>query len=80
MCFKSKKPIFTLDEVREHRTKESFWIICKKKIYDITDFYFRHPGGPCIFIHLDATTHMQYHSKYAKDILKSRFIGYLEIP
>ena len=63
MCFKSKKPLFSLQEILEHRTKESFWILWKNKVYDITDFYFKHPGGSCIFIHLDATPHMIYHSK-----------------
>ena len=61
MCFKSKKPLFSLQEILEHRTKESFWILWKNKVYDITDFYFKHPGGSCIFIHLDATPHMIYH-------------------
>jgi cytochrome b involved in lipid metabolism len=79
MCFKSKKPLFSLQEILQHRTKESFWILWKNKVYDITDFYFKHPGGSCIFIHLDATPHMIYHSKYAKDLLKSKLIGYLQI-
>jgi L-lactate dehydrogenase (cytochrome) len=76
MCFNNVVNI-TLDEVLEHRTKESFWIICNNKVYDITDFYYKHPGGSCIFIHLDATRHMKFHSKFAKKILKSRFIGNL---
>jgi len=77
MCFKSNKPTFSLDEVKEHRTKESFWIIWKNKVYDITDFYYKHPGGPCILVNLDATSHMKFHSNYAKKFLKKRLIGEL---
>ena len=81
MCFFNQyHPKISLDEVLEHRTKKSFWIICKNKVYDISDYYFKHPGGPCILIHLDATPHMEFHSKFAKSILKSKFIGYLQIP
>jgi cytochrome b5 len=80
MCFKSKTPKFYIDEVLEHRTKKSFWIISDNKVYDITNFYFKHPGGCCILINLDATSHMKFHSKFAKKMLKNYFIGYLQIP
>ena len=75
MCFHKTIKI-SLDEVLEHRTKESFWIIWNNKIYDITDFYLKHPGGACILMHLDATPHMKFHSKFAKNLLKHKFIGY----
>lgn len=78
MCYSTLVNI-TLDEVLEHRTKDSFWIIYNSKVYDITDFYFKHPGGACILIHLDATRHMKFHSKFAKNILKSKLIGKLII-
>ena len=77
MCIFNNLPKITLDEVMEHCTKDSFWIIWKNKVYDITDFYYKHPGGSCILIHLDATPHMKFHSKFAKKLLKSKFIGYL---
>ena len=78
MCFDDIVYI-SLDEVLEHRTKDSFWIISDNKVYDITDFYYKHPGGSCILIHLDATRHMKFHSKFAKNILKSKLIGKLNI-
>ena len=78
MCFDNKVYI-SLNEVLEHRTKDSFWIISDNKVYDITDFYYKHPGGSCILIHFDATSHMKFHSKFAKKILKSRLIGNLII-
>jgi cytochrome b involved in lipid metabolism len=81
MClFNNNIPQITLTEVMKHRNKESFWIIWKNKVYDITDFYYKHPGGSCILIHLNATPHMKFHSNNAKNILKSKFIGYLQIP
>ena len=77
MCFFTTSPKITIEEVMEHRNKESFWIIWKNKVYDITDFYYKHPGGPCILVNLDATSHMKFHSNYAKNLLKKKLIGEL---
>lgn len=79
MCFFTSLPKIKLAEVMEHRSKDSFWIIWKNKVYDITDFYYKHPGGSCILIHLDATSHMKFHSNNAKNFLKKRLIGNLLI-
>jgi cytochrome b involved in lipid metabolism len=79
MCFFNSLPKIKLAEVMQHRSKDSFWIIWKNKVYDITDFYYKHPGGPCILVNLDATPHMKFHSNNAKKFLKKRLIGNLLI-
>jgi cytochrome b involved in lipid metabolism len=36
---------FTLKEVYEHRTPGDVWIIIQGKVYDISKWVFKHPGG-----------------------------------
>ena len=78
MCFYTSLPKIKLAEVMQHRNKDSFWIIWKNKVYDITDFYYKHPGGSCILINLDASSHMKFHSNHAKKFLKKKLIGSLK--
>jgi cytochrome b involved in lipid metabolism len=36
--------VFTeLNEIFEHNTKESLWLLINSKVYDVTTF--KHPGG-----------------------------------
>lgn len=43
---RSDLPIYTLDEVMQHATKESrIWVTYGQGVYDITDFIPQHPGG-----------------------------------
>lgn len=36
--------VFTdLNEIFEHNTKESCWLLIENKVYDVTEF--KHPGG-----------------------------------
>ncbi|KAH7726256.1 cytochrome b5 [Aphelenchoides avenae] len=36
---------FTREEVMEHSSTDSYWIIIGKYVYDITKFLEEHPGG-----------------------------------
>lgn len=39
-------PMYTLDEVMKHTTKESrIWVTYGQGVYDITEFISQHPGG-----------------------------------
>ncbi|KAJ1390296.1 cytochrome b5-like heme/steroid binding domain-containing protein, partial [Ochromonadaceae sp. CCMP2298] len=39
-------PIFTLEQVSSHKTKEAgVWVVFKDGVYDITRFVNNHPGG-----------------------------------
>ena len=41
--------VFTeLNDIFEHNTKESLWLLIENKVYDVTDF--KHPGGKQILL------------------------------
>ncbi|KAL2278201.1 hypothetical protein FJTKL_14617 [Diaporthe vaccinii] len=49
---------FTVEEVAQHTSKESCWVILYGNVYDVTDFLSEHPGGSKIILKLagkDAT-------------------------
>jgi len=39
---------FTADEVRNHNTDKSLWLIVDKQVYDVTNYLKDHPGGGSI--------------------------------
>ncbi|KAI9202811.1 uncharacterized protein BJ171DRAFT_512113 [Polychytrium aggregatum] len=39
------KATYSLDEVQEHHTAKSLWLIIDDQVYDLTEFLFDHPGG-----------------------------------
>ncbi|PBK77212.1 cytochrome b2 [Armillaria solidipes] len=41
---------FTLQQVAEHSTASSCWVIIKNSVYDVTDFLSEHPGGAQIIL------------------------------
>ena len=46
---KPKAKTFTdLNEIFEHNTKESLWLLIDNKVYDVTNF--KHPGGKQILL------------------------------
>jgi len=74
--------IITKDEVSEHNTKESLWMIIKGNVYDITNYVSDHPGGVRALLNFggkDGTENVEFHSPKMLQILNSRyFIGRLE--
>ena len=42
----------TLDgaEVAKHNNKKSCWIVLESKVYDVTSFLSKHPGGAAIIL------------------------------
>ncbi|KAF6766328.1 cytochrome b2 [Ephemerocybe angulata] len=43
-------PAWSLQEVTEHRTAKSCWVIIHNNVYDVTDFLPEHPGGAAIIL------------------------------
>ncbi|KAH9946806.1 FMN-dependent dehydrogenase-domain-containing protein [Amylocystis lapponica] len=42
--------VLSLQEVAEHNTSSSCWVIIKDKVYDVTEFLPEHPGGTRIIL------------------------------
>lgn len=61
---------FTLQEVSQHTTKDSCWVIIHGQVYDVTDFLSEHPGGSKILLRYagkDATK--KFDSIHPRDII-----------
>jgi len=73
--------IFTEEEIAEHCTKDSLWMIIKDNVYDITAYVSSHPGGERALLKFagrDGTENVEYHSPKMLQILNSTyFIGKL---
>ena len=41
----ASKTYFTREEVRKHNNKDDIWLIINEKVYDVTEFQKKHPGG-----------------------------------
>lgn len=48
--FEKRDGAFTWEQVALHNTEESAWIAVDGKVYDVTDFVDRHPGGKEILL------------------------------
>ncbi|KAF4739431.1 hypothetical protein FOZ63_000570, partial [Perkinsus olseni] len=46
----SGTPALTMDEVAKHTTKDDCWIVVNGKVYNVTDWLPKHPGGPDIIL------------------------------
>lgn len=43
-CVKSE-PRYTWEEIQKHNTKTDKWLVIDRKVYNISDWVRRHPGG-----------------------------------
>ena len=76
---------YSLEEVRRHKSKDSLWVAHKGKVYDVTSFLDRHPGGGDVLMEkggVDVTDVMDsaphHHSPAAYQILSKYCIGELQ--
>jgi len=73
---------YTIDEVSIHNSAQDLWLVVDNKVYDLTKFYPRHPGGEMMLLGAgkDATQLFlkNFHSKRAQAILAKYFIGNLK--
>lgn len=77
----NQQNVFTSEEVAQHNTKDSLWMIIKGNVYDITTYVRSHPGGERALLKFagkDGTENVQFHSSTMLEILNSSyFIGKL---
>jgi cytochrome b involved in lipid metabolism len=71
---------YTATEVATHANSESCWLILDKKIYDVTSFIGKHPGGESILrgCWKDATQMFSRHPESAKAMKEQFYIGDLK--
>ena len=77
------KRIITLDEVKLHNKEGDCWLIIEKKVYDVSPYMSKHPGGSDILLEntdgKDATEDYENadHTKRAREMLNTYYIGEL---
>ena len=64
--------MFSAEQVAEHCTQDDCWIIIDGKVYDVTSYIPRHPGGAMIYVkaggdctHLFVAYHTSPRARYA---------------
>ena len=69
--------MIAMDELALHNSADSCWLAIESKVYDVTDFVTRHPGGEAILngCGKDATQMFEQHPQSAKDSLPQFYIG-----
>jgi len=75
---------FTSDEVAKHNKPKDLWVIMNRKVYDVSQFYKFHPGGPDILLHYagkDATTPASaaHKTTIPSNVMKEFEIGYVKM-
>ncbi|KAI0774126.1 cytochrome b5 [Fomes fomentarius] len=75
--------LVTYAELKEHRTKDSLYILLHEKVYDVTKFIDEHPGGDEVILAeaaRDSTEAFEDvgHSDEARALLKDMLVGDFE--
>jgi len=73
--------LFSKEEVAQHNSEESCWLIVDDSVYDVTPFLDQHPAGPKPLLRRaggDATRDFYFHSKAAQKSWQKYKIGYVE--
>ncbi|KAG9091947.1 hypothetical protein FS749_016123 [Ceratobasidium sp. UAMH 11750] len=73
----------TLEQLKQHTTTDSFYVLIHGKVYDVTKFLDEHPGGDEVITAeggKDATEAFEDvgHSDEARDILKGLYVADFE--
>ncbi|KAJ2934268.1 hypothetical protein H1R20_g2839, partial [Candolleomyces eurysporus] len=79
----SDKKIVTLEELRAHKGRDSFYVLINGNVYDVTKFLDEHPGGDEVILAeggQDATEAFEDvgHSDEARALLPDMLVGEFE--
>jgi cytochrome b involved in lipid metabolism len=75
-----QQSVYTREEVAQHNTAESCWLIVDKNVYDATPFLDRHPAGRRAILRKagkDVTEDYNFHSRDGKKQFEPFLIGVL---
>jgi len=75
------KKVFTWNDVKTHNSLSDCWIVVQGKVYDVTSWAPRHPGGSILITGAgrDSTAFMHsYHPRYVMEMLEQYCIGEVE--
>ena len=78
----NNKQYYTWEEIGEHDDETSMWIVADNKVYDVTTFWKRHPGGSYLIkskATTDVTRHKKMHTTRALAMWEKYHIGYLTV-
>lgn len=74
-------PLYSWEEIRQHNTEESCFLVANGYVYDVTEFLDIHPAGSKTILRRagqDATVDFDFHSKSAQGYWEPLLIGELE--
>jgi len=74
---------YTMEEIKEHNTDNSAWVVIHGRVYDVTKWMWFHPGMEEVLLQnagKDTTQKFEavFHSNYARDTAKKYVIGKVE--
>ncbi|XP_032894949.1 acyl-CoA 6-desaturase isoform X2 [Amblyraja radiata] len=81
--FEKKVPLYTWDEIEKHNSRTDQWLVIDRKVYNITNWALKHPGGIRVISHYageDATDAFQaFHPNltFVRKFLKPLLLGEL---
>ena len=78
---RSNKIYYSKEEIKKHNNNNSLWLVCNTKVYDITSFINKHPGGSEILLKkatVNCIKDYNFHSKNAKKKWNNYLIGYVK--
>eukprot|EP00913_Durusdinium_trenchii_P027262 g25576.t1 len=53
----TQRKAYTVEEVAKHNTAASLWVIMNRKVYDVTAFHKKHPGGAGVLLQMGGKEH-----------------------
>jgi 4-hydroxysphinganine ceramide fatty acyl 2-hydroxylase len=76
---------YSLDEIREHNSEESAWLLHKGRVFDVTKFISHHPGGRNVLLpkfgsdvtEIMQDTQIHKHTAFAFNMMNKYCIGKL---
>ncbi len=75
-------PQFSQEEVAQHKTPASCWLVAGGSVYDVTAYLQRHPGGANILLKRaggpDCQQDLDFHRQQTRGIWKALKIGVLK--